>query len=77
MPECKKLERRSRSYVQEFFAFRGKKSSVPSGCVLAGIRYVAALAGMNNYPSWAAPGGFSAKTATQSLNSMITVSTSA
>lgn len=55
MMESEKLERRSRNYGREFFAFQGQKSFVPPGCVLAGIRCVMALAGMNNYPSRAVP----------------------
>jgi hypothetical protein len=53
----KKREQRSRDYGRAFFTFQGRKSSVPSGCVLAGIRYVAALAGMNNYLARTAPCG--------------------
>ncbi len=45
MTQYKKLEARSGDYGREFFVLRGKKSSVPPGCVFAGIRYVAALAG--------------------------------
>ena len=57
MTKRKKLEQRSRDYGRKFFALRGKKSSVPLGCVLAGIRYVTALAGMNNYLTRAVPCG--------------------
>ncbi len=57
MTKCKKFAERSRDYGQEFFALRGKKASVPSGCVFAGIRFVAALAGSYRYPLRASPCG--------------------
>jgi len=57
MMKCKKLEQCSRHYGREFFALRGKKSPVPSGCVLTGIRRVTALADMNNYLTRAVPCG--------------------
>jgi len=49
MEKSKKLERRCRDIDREFSAFLHKKASVPSGCILADIRYVTTLAGMNNY----------------------------
>lgn len=54
MMKRKKLVQRSWNYGGEFFAFQGKKASVPSGCVFAGICCVAALAGMNHYLTRAA-----------------------
>ncbi len=57
MTKHEKFERHSRDYVREFFVLWDKKSSVPPGCVFAGIRFVAALAGMNNYQTRAAPRG--------------------
>ncbi len=49
MTKCKKLEAYSGDYGREFFVVRGKKSSVPPGCIFAGIRRVAALAGRRRY----------------------------
>jgi hypothetical protein len=42
MTKRKKLEQRRWDYGREFLALRGKKSSVPSGCVFAGIRNASA-----------------------------------
>lgn len=57
MTKCEQIKERCADIGREFFALRGQKSTVPAGCVLAGIRYVTALAGMNNYPSRAVPCG--------------------
>lgn len=51
MEKSEKLEQRSKNYGRKFFAFLHKKVSVPSGCVFTGIRYVTALARMNNHLS--------------------------
>ena len=57
MTKNKKLEQRCWDIGREFFVLWGKKSSVPKGCVFAGIRGVAALAGMHNYQISAASCG--------------------
>ncbi len=49
MMKHEKFMQRSWDYGQKFFVLQGKKSSVPLGCVFAGIRFVTGLAGMNNY----------------------------
>jgi len=65
MMKHKKWEQRCWDIGRAFFMLQGKKSSVPLGCVLAGIRYVAALAGMTTRRGLRLA-DCSAKTATQS-----------